>query len=72
MSEQKLHVFASSRRDTRKSSNVSPSCCTHRRAFDRFVYLSLDIAFNRRDDVLDFAALSNGQAEVVDNYNGFP
>ena len=29
--EQKLHVFTSSRRDTRKSSNASPTCCVHLR-----------------------------------------
>ena len=30
---QNLHVFASSRSDTRKSSNDSPGCCTRRRKF---------------------------------------
>ena len=37
-SSQKLHVFASSRRDTRKSSKVSPSCCIR----DRKARLSTD------------------------------
>ena len=32
-SEQKLHVFSSSRRDTRKSSNALPTCCIHLRKF---------------------------------------
>ena len=30
------------------------------------------LEFNRRDDVLDVAELNRGQAEVVDNCNGFP
>ena len=33
--EQKLQVLASSRRDTKKSSNDSPGCCTRRRKFLR-------------------------------------
>ena len=35
LSEQKLQVLASSRKDTRKSSNVSPSCWTRLRKLRR-------------------------------------
>ena len=47
-SEQKLQVLASSRRDTRKSSNVSPSAEVA--AFSGLVDLPLYVPFDGRDD----------------------
>ena len=70
--EQKLHVFTSSRRDTRKSSNASPTCCIRLRKFLRST-VSLTCPSTYRlmarmiDSTLLFSSSVNPRFRTIDN-----